>query len=235
MNDDQMRAEPIPARGAGPAVLPHGEGRGDLLGRLTEARALVGRERAEAPSLVAELLTRPRALQVAALAEDRRLHTWGVCELLLRCSQDCVEHDPAEAGRLAALSLATSERLSGRHPEPVLQDLRARAWAGVGEARRREGALTGAEDALRAAATCLAHGTGDLLVEAQLLEFEAVVRLDQGRRGEAAALLQQAASRYLAVNEPAPLDRVLLLRTRIRCDEERAHFTRPLLLEPSVG
>jgi hypothetical protein len=233
MNDDEATAHTFSARDATPVVLVQSEGLGDLLERLAETRAVLGRERAQAPGLVAELLAQPPLRQGPRLAADTRLHTWGVCELLLRQSRERMERDPAESERLAALSLAVSEQLAGRHPEPVLQDLRARAWAERGEARRRRGDLCEAEEALRAAATCLAHGTGDLLVEARLLEFEAVVRLDQGRRGESAALLQQAASRYVALNEPGPLDRVLLLRSQIRRDEERAHFARSLALEPA--
>ena len=78
----------------------------------------------------------------------------------------------------------------------MVEDLKARAWAAAGEARRRQGDLAGAEAAVRAAASRLAHGTGDLLVEARLLEFEAAVRRDQRRGGEAAALLKLAAARY---------------------------------------
>jgi hypothetical protein len=102
----------------------------------------------------------------------------------------------------------------------VVEDLKARAWAAAGEARRRQGDLAGAEEALRAAAGCLAHGTGDLLVEARLLELEAVLRRAQGRAGEAAALLKLAAARYRESGEVKLLERALaardeLLRNRI--------------------
>lgn len=207
---------------------------GPLLERLARARNRLGRERLEAPVLVAELLAQPAGWQEELIRRDPRLQTWGVGELLLRRGEELAAQDPAESARLAGLALASADQLAGCHPEPVLQDLRARAWAAVGEARRRAGQLRAAEEALRASAGCLAHGTGDLLVEARLLEFEAAVRLDQERRGEAAALLLQAASRYRSVNEPELLDRALLRRNEIRREEERVRFASELVFEPSV-
>lgn len=207
---------------------------GPLLERLARARNRLGRERQEAPLLVAELLAQLPGWQEELIRRDPRLQTWGVGELLLRRADELAAHDPAEAARLAGLALATADQLAGCHPEPVLQDLRARAWAALGEARRQAGQLRAAEEALRASAGCLAHGTGDLLVEARLLEFEAAVRLAQERRGEAAALLLQAASRYRSVNEPELLDRALVRRNEIRREEERVRFATELVFEPSV-
>ncbi len=112
------------------------------------------------------------------------------------------ETDAAESGRLASLVLTAASLLDeALHVAPVVQDLESRAWACLGEARLRAGDLCGAEEALHEGAARLAHGTGDLLVEARLLEFEATVRRQQGRTSEAAALLKQAESRYREANE----------------------------------
>jgi hypothetical protein len=100
----------------------------------------------------------------------------------------------------------------------VVEDLKARAWAAAGEARRRQGDLAGAEEALRAAAGCLAHGTGDLLVEARLLELEAALRREQGRGREAAALLKLAAARYRESGEAKLLERALAARDELLRD-----------------
>jgi len=182
-----------------------------LLGRLSLVRSTLDRERAEAPGLVAELLSLPAQQGEERLRRERRFHTWGVCELLFAKSTEAV--DPAESGRLAALALAGAERLDPvRHDSSVVEDLKAQAWAAAGDARRRRGELAAAEEALRAAAACLAQGTGDLLVEARLLEFEAVLRREQGRIGEAAALLKMAAARYRETGEMQLLDRTLNAR-----------------------
>jgi hypothetical protein len=97
----------------------------------------------------------------------------------------------------------------------VVEDLKARAWACLGGAQLLTGDLAGAEGALRNAAACLALGTGDLLVEARLLEFEALVRERQGRLGEAAALLKQAGFRYREIGDAQQLARAQALREEI--------------------
>jgi hypothetical protein len=211
-------AEPSPAL----LLQEDGGGAESLLASLSRLRSALDRERAEAPALAAELLALPPAERGERLRRDGRFHTWGLCELLLARSL-AADTGPAEAGALATLVLAGAERLDReRHTAPVVEDLRARAWAAAGEGRRRQGDLAGAEEALRAAAGCLAHGTGDLLVEARLLEFEAALRREQGRRGEAAALLKLAAARYRESGETQLLERALaardeLLRGRISC------------------
>ncbi len=178
-----------------------GDARG-LLERLVRTQATLDLERAEAPGLCVRLLALPAGEQPEALRMEPRLHTWGVCEVLLEKSLAAAEADPRESGRLASLVLAAVGHLDDAlHVAPVVQDLEARAWACLGEARLHVGDLPGAEEALSKGAGRLAHGTGDLLVEARLLEFEAAVRRHQGRAGEAAALLKQAEARYREANE----------------------------------
>lgn len=188
-----------------------------LLEKLARARRILGHERRSAPALVAELLAEPPAIRLSRVELESELHTWGVAELLYRRSGELEAADPAESGRLARLVLAVAGRLAPTlHPSAVVADLQARAWAGFGESERRQGRLREAEAALRQAAANLSAGSGDLLVEARLLEFEAALRGDQGRRSEAGALLKQAAARYLAAREPEPLARVLQKRDRLR-------------------
>ena len=216
MTDDHPRGgaletpEPFPL-----LAQEEGDGTDSLLASLNRLRSALGRERAAAPALASELLALAPERREERLRRDSRLHTWGLCELLLTRSLETME-DPAGASSLAALALAGIERLDpNEHPAPVTADLKARAWAAAGEARRCQGDLAGAEVALRAAAGCLAQGTGDLLVEARLLEFEAALRRGQGRGGEAAALLKLAAARYRESGEVKPLERVLAARGEV--------------------
>ncbi|MFL6202221.1 MAG: hypothetical protein ACJ76J_23870 [Thermoanaerobaculia bacterium] len=179
----------------------NGEAR-SLLERLARTQATLDRERAEAPSLGSRLLALPAAQQADTLRMDPRLHTWGVCEVLLERSLAAAEGDAVESGRLASLVLTAAALLDeALHVAPIVQDLEARAWALLGESRLRAGDVPGAGEALHEAAARLGHGTGDLLVEARLLEFEAAVRRQEGRTSEAAALLKQAESRYREANE----------------------------------
>jgi hypothetical protein len=199
-----------------------------LLDRLVRARANLARERAAAPALWRELAETSPCRQLAAVEGDARFHTFGLCELLLAEATGALAADPAQAGRLAALALASAARLDPElHPRPVVCDLEARAWAAAGEAHRAAGELSAAEEALAAAAACLAHGTGDPTVDARLLEFEAAVRVDQGRPGAADALLRQAASRYLRVNERELAQEVEARRAALRAGGDAADTAHP--------
>jgi hypothetical protein len=197
-----------------------------LLAVLERVRSTLDRERAVAPALSAELLALPPEAALERIRREARFQTWGLCERLLANSAELAAVHPGaaepdatdhtKAAHCAALALAGAERLDpSRHAVAVVEDLKARAWAAVGEARRRAADLAGAEEALRAAAACLSHGTGDLLVEARLLEFEAAVRRGQRRYKEAAAVLKLAAARYRETGEAERLERALAEREDI--------------------
>ena len=224
---------------------------GALCERLARTRQALEREREEAPELVALLLALPAVVQPCRIAIDPRFQTWGIAELLLARAQlllakiatNTTLGNPsnniadtadilAEAGRRARLALAVSGHLGEQHPEALLKDLRARAWAAAGEACLAAGNLAGAAEALRSAAACLAHGTGDILVDARLLEFEAAVRAAQGQPGEALALLRQAASRYRRANEPELLARVLARREELQGEAAQNDAVPHLAFEP---
>lgn len=192
----------------------------ELIARLEQARELLDRERAEAPALCAELLALAPDAQDERVAVDPRFHTWGVCEELLRRSTlDDVDAGAAGAagtvGRLAELALAAAARLPERHDRPLVRDLEARAWARLGTARLRSGDLAGAHEALREGAFCLVDGTGDMLVDAQLLEFEAAVREAQGGLRDALSLLRQAEARYREIGETSLAARARQSRERV--------------------
>lgn len=209
-------AEPIPSL----LLEEDGEDTGSsLLEILNRVRSVLDRERSEAPALVDELLALVPEERGERLRREPRFHNWGLCELLLARST-AAETGPANPGDdavdLAALVLVVADLLDrSRHAPPVVEDLKARAWAAAGEACLRREDLAGAEDALRGAASCLAQGTGDLLVEGRLLEFEAAVRRHQGRSGEAAALLKMAAARYREIGESELLARAVAARNEI--------------------
>lgn len=184
-----------------------------LLTRLEQARKRLDHERAAAPALVAELLGFSPDNPPERTALDPRFQTWGVCEELLRRSSQ--EDDPGAASRLAGLALAAARGLEERHEEPLVRDLEARAWACLGIARLRTGDLAGADEALREGALCLVDGTGDLLVDARLLEFEAAVREAQGGLRAAASLLRQAEARYREIGETTLAARAGQVRERL--------------------
>jgi hypothetical protein len=191
----------------------------DQLQRLVRMRASLERERSRAPALLAELLALPPGAQLDLVSGEPRFRNWGVLELLMEQSTREEERAPTESGRLAFLVLAAADSVDdGRHAAVVIEDMKARAWTAVGESRRRAGARLGAEDAMRRAAGCLLYGTGDVLVEARLLELEAALRRDQGLPGEALSLLKRASTRYLEAHEFRLLARALTRREEMLRD-----------------
>jgi hypothetical protein len=93
--------------------------------------------------------------------EMEELHTWGVCQLLLKEVREQVFSDPAQAVETAHLAVRLAGHLGNSyHPDWVLE-LRARAFAHLGNARRVLGELKAADDAFLLADECLARSGAD--------------------------------------------------------------------------
>jgi hypothetical protein len=116
--------------------------------------------------------------------------------------------DPGRAVTSAEAAVEVAEGLGEEHPVPVAEDLRARAWGALAEARRLAADLDGAEEALRRALEHLGRGTGCRLAKAQVLEIASALREVQGRSCEAARLSRRASRLYrregLAVTRQSP-------------------------------
>jgi tetratricopeptide (TPR) repeat protein len=91
-----------------------------------------------------------------------------------------------------------------------VEELRARAWGGFADVRRKAGDLGSAEEALRHAEACLLRGTGDRLARARLLERKAALRHAQERSEEAARLLGRAILLYRRAGQWDEVGRVLI-------------------------
>jgi hypothetical protein len=86
-----------------------------------QAYLALERERVEAPPLLAELLRWQRGAG-SPFAVPPRLCTWGLCELLLRQSQDRRSDDPRRLAALAELAVVVAGSLDPtRYPAPVLE------------------------------------------------------------------------------------------------------------------
>jgi tetratricopeptide (TPR) repeat protein len=170
--------------------------------RLEESARKLDEERRQAPALCSALLATPAGQREVCLRDDARLRTWGVLELLVEQSAEMAIHSPQRAEELARLALRLSDLLDrDRYPAGLIEDLRARAWASLGNARRVGSDLRGAAAAFAAAATHLARGTGDPLERAFLLDLEASLLRDQRRFPEAQALLRRAIGIFLHEGE----------------------------------
>ena len=169
-----------------------------LLARLEQARERLDRERAEAPASSRSCCPARREPGGAGRARSAFPDLGG-----LRGAAAAELPGGATPARRAGSPGSPSPPPRPRRAaqEPLVRDLEARAWACLGAARLRAGDLAGAEEALREGAFCLVDGTGDLLVDARLLEFEAAVREAQGGLRAAASLLRQAEARYREIGE----------------------------------
>jgi tetratricopeptide (TPR) repeat protein len=117
---------------------------------------------------------------------------------------------------LAEGAVVTADNL-GREPAQrelyapaEMADLKARAWAELANAHRRNEDFQGAEEALSKAHDFQARGTGDPLLAARLLDVLASLRTDQRHLEEAVALLDQVHAMYLRTGEAHLAGRALI-------------------------
>ncbi len=170
-----------------------------------KARGFLGREeplleisQGSAAQLLDELRRTSRSRQRILVCEDPRFQSWSLCELLLRESWHSGFDRPTEALELAelAVSVAAELNLQALVPQPLICDLKARAWAFLGNARRITSDLRGAEKAFELAESLIDRGTGDPVEEGRILELRASLSLATHHLDEAGRLLSRASSLY---------------------------------------
>ena len=192
----------------------------------------IGKERREALGLYVELTGLPAGEVDAALREEPRFHTGALCELLAERSLEMAAGDPAFAEELGLFALRLSEHLdAGRYGEERIQNLRARAWAHVGNACRVRFNLQGAEEAFERAAALLEKGTGEPLGRGIFLDLQASLRRDQRRFSEALGLLRKAVSLFLRSGDKHRAGRSLVKMATVHHEEGQPEESIPLLYQ----
>ncbi len=182
-----------------------------LFTRLGSRLSGAAAERGVAPALLAELFDRSWEEQSVVLRLDRRLRTVAVCELLIEKSFEEGFRNPARAIELAERGLLLAELLDAeRYGRSVVQDLQARAWAYLGNARRISFDLAGAEAALARAERLIEEGSADPLEEARVLDLRASLLSDQGHFEQAAELLELVIDIYGDLGEPHRKGRAMI-------------------------
>lgn len=177
------------------------------------------RDRSRAPKLFTELMRHPVSRQRALIERTWRFKNYVFAEYLLEQSQESWTEDPAKAEDLADLALAVADQLdAGYYGEALIQDLRARAWASAGNARRITFDLKSAEEALDKADSLRAEGTQDPLLKARLLVFRGMVRGEQQRFDEASKLMDEALAIYREAGEDHWVGRTLMAQAKIHYD-----------------
>lgn len=144
--------------------------------------------------------------------QAQALHGWPLCEALLRKSYELRFSDPKRMLTLAehAAGVAKHIRLE-KYPWPgFVADLRAQAFANLGNAYRINDRLAEADAALTQAREFLGEGTGDPLLQARVLDLEASVRRAQRRLDDAISLLDRVHSFYLEAGDSHLAGRALI-------------------------
>jgi tetratricopeptide (TPR) repeat protein len=153
----------------------------------------------------------------------RRFHTWGVLERLLEDSRKESTLNPRVSKDLATLALELSDKLDESfYGASSINDLKGRAWAFIGNARRICSDLPGAQEALDTALVHLRKGTRDPWERAIWLDLKASLLRAQRRFDEALRLLNRALALFLAVG-----DRHHAGRTLVNLDNVLHHAGRP--------
>jgi tetratricopeptide (TPR) repeat protein len=173
-------------------------------------------ESRQAPELLAELTGRPFEQQLQLVEEREEMHVWGFCRLLLRQSQEAVFDDPLQAVDLADLAVRIAGRLDDGYDPNWVLDLRAQAWAQLGNARRVVGELRSAEDAFRRAEGFLARSTsGNTQAQAEIYALKSSLRRDQRRLKEALGLAAQALALYRENQNSHGIGKLILSEAKI--------------------
>jgi tetratricopeptide (TPR) repeat protein len=151
----------------------------------------------DAPELWRRLQPLPYDRQLRQVEEDGGLQTWALCRLLLRKSLDATLHRPDLAVQLAFLAVKISVHLGEAYHRDWVMDLRALAFAYLGNARRVVGELQSAADAFHEAHSHLRRsGTGNPRVEAEILDLEASLLREERRLAAALELLERVIATY---------------------------------------
>ncbi|HET9225709.1 MAG TPA: hypothetical protein VFR31_03520 [Thermoanaerobaculia bacterium] len=170
--------------------------------------------RREPPSpqrLYAELLSHEAVEGLIQVHSTRRYASLALCELLLEKSSALAIDDPERARKAADLAVNVAEQLDlDLYGSPVVQDVRAMAWAYLAESRRVGAEVHLAESSMARAERLLEEGTGDPLVRAELLTLKASLAGYCGRFEEAIRNLNRAASIYRRLEDRHLLGRTLL-------------------------
>jgi tetratricopeptide (TPR) repeat protein len=122
--------------------------------------------------------------------QAQTLHGWPLCEALLQKSYEARFSDPQRMLNLAQSAVNVAKHIQlERYPWPgFVADLRARAFADLGNAYRVNDRLSEAGTAFRQAIGHLKEGTGEPLTQARVLDLLSSLRRAQRRLDDSITL-----------------------------------------------
>jgi tetratricopeptide (TPR) repeat protein len=169
------------------------------------------RERAQLDHLLTAAEESPGGISGIVEEAEANLHGWPLVEALLRLSYETRFRDVHEMLFLAFAARVAAQNLdSQKYGATRIADIRARAWAELGNAYRLNDQFDSAEDAFARAEALLDEGTGDALLLARVLNLQASLRTDQRRLGAAIEMLDLVYRLYIEMGESHLAGRALL-------------------------
>ncbi len=169
-------------------------------GALSAVGCPLGAEAVE--EAAARLLRLTPAQQRMSLSGRRPSNAILVLRRLLRDGYQSRHSLPSQYHAAAAAAARLAARLPSRGPyRRVIEDLRAEAWAHLGNTRRIAEDLPAADRAFARAELHRDRGTDDLHLRAGILRLKAPLRRDQSRLADALAALAEAVALYTVLQE----------------------------------
>jgi tetratricopeptide (TPR) repeat protein len=169
------------------------------------------RSAASTVPLIDDLVGGRRAWKELTAQEVRSLRGLPMVDLHLKEAQASRHHDPQRQVAAARLARAAAHGLDLRVYGPqVVADARARAWAELANAYRANDELDRAEQVMKTALHYLERGSGDLLLEARLLELSASLFVDQRSFAYAREVLERVFALYKGIGDDHLAGRTLI-------------------------
>jgi tetratricopeptide (TPR) repeat protein len=170
----------------------------------------------QASELFAKLRDLPFDEQLSLVTDDETFQIWGVCQLLLKESLEAALEDAGRAVNFAELGVKVAYTLGDAYDPNWVLDLRARAYAYLGNGQRVLGELRSAETAFREAESLLARSmTGNDLVTAEVIQLKSSLRRAQRRLPESMELVERALAIYRDSSDSQGVGEVLLKKAKI--------------------
>lgn len=183
-----------------------------VFSRVAVNEAAAARERALGRELFEELMHHPAARQHLLVGNSLRFRSRTLCEILLQESFEAGFRDVARSLELARLAVALVELLAEEScgSAEILDSLKARAWAQLGNAYRVNQDYSQAEGAFAHTESYLSsRGRIGLIDKARVLDLLASLRKDQHRFAEAVQILDRVGSIYRRLGQWHLLGRTL--------------------------
>lgn len=175
-------------------------------------------------------------IRFASVESDPRYHTFGLYLRLLEASRWRLRKEPAKAVEILRLAILVTEKLDpARFGRERIADLRAAAWADLGNAKRVAEDFDGARRAFNQAWRILEEeGTSDPLEAARITSLEASYMKDIGEFETAEVALEETLETYRKARDLHQQGRTLLKMGEIigHVNPERgiAHIEKALTL-----